>query len=171
MFAPVFLNVGDAVEADFMTFITFRKELKSILRLKYELVFLQKPDDSLTTKNLMRILQKHVSYSGESLKTTMSRQMDAVSCGKYMAEVAYMIYTMLAALNYELNVTSELRKISGIINDAPRKGKAIDKIIYALDMFDELAACHECFEILDISSCIDTIDCFLEKSSTLIVSV
>ena len=170
MFAPVFMNVGDAVEADFMTFITYRKELKSILRHKYELVFLEKPDDSLTTRGLMRILQKHVSYSGESLKTT-SRHMDAVSCGKYMAEVTYMIYTMLAALNYEFDVASELRKISGIINDAPRKGKAIDKIIYALDMFDELAACHECFEILDISTCIETIDCFLEKSSTLIVSV
>lgn len=169
MLNMVFLNVDNAVEADFMTFVTFRQTLKGILRQKYESVFHEKPDASMTTKRLMRSLQKHVSFSGESLKTT--RHLNAVSCGKYMAEITYIIFTMLAALNYEFDVSQELQNICGIINDSPRKGKAINKIIYALDMFDELASCHECFDVLDIPSCIDSIDCFLEKSSTLVVSV
>ena len=170
MFAPVFLNIDNAMEADFMTFVTFRQSLKSILRHKYESVFLEKPDNSMTTKKLMRSLQKHVSFSGESLKTA-GRHMNAVSCGTYMAEVTYTIYTMLAALNYEFNVSSELRKIYGIINDSPRTGDAMKKIIFALDMFDELASCHECFEVLDIPTCIDTIDCFLEKTTALVLNV
>ena len=169
MFAPVFLNVNDDMEASILTFVTFRRTLKSILRNKYELVFLEKPDDSLTAKKLMRILQKHVSFSGESLKTT--RHLNAVSCGTYMAEVTYKIYTMLAALNYEFDVSCELRKIYGIINDSPRTGDAMKKIIFILDMFDELASCHECFEVLDIPTCIDTIDCFLEKTTALVLSV
>ena len=170
MFAPIFLNVSNDMEASIMTFVTFRRTLKSILRNKYESVFHEKPDDSLTAKKLMRILQKHVSFSGESLKSA-GRHMNAVSCGTYMAEVTYLIYTMLAALNYEFDVSCELRKISGIINDSPRTGDAMKKIIFALDMFDELASCHECFEVLDIPSCIDTIDCFLEKTTALVLTV
>jgi len=170
MFAPVFLSINDDMETNIVTFVTFRRTLKSILRNKYESVFHEKPDDSLTAKKLMRILQKHVSFSGESLKSA-GRHMNAVSCGTYMAEVTYLIYTMLAALNYEFDVSCELRKISGIINDSPRTGDAMKKIIFALDMFDELASCHECFEVLDIPSCIDTIDCFLEKTTALVLTV
>ena len=153
-----------------MTYVTFRKTLKGILRQKYESVFHEKPDDSLSAKKLMQILQKHVSFSGESLKTA-ERHMNTVSCGIYMAEVTYTIYTMLVVLNYEFDVSCDLRKVSGIINDSPRTGKAIEKIIYALDVIDKLASCHECFEVLDIPSCIDSIDDFLEKSSTLVLAV
>jgi hypothetical protein len=78
---------------------------------------------------------------------------------------------MLAALSYEFEVSCDLRKISGIINDSPRSGKAIEKIIFALDTIDKLASCHECFEVLDIPSCIDTIDCFLEKTTALVLTV
>ncbi|AGE49683.1 hypothetical protein PBCVCan184_018L [Paramecium bursaria Chlorella virus Can18-4] len=170
MFAPVLLNTDDNAETNILTFVTFRMTLKSMLRNKYESVFHEKPDKSMTTKKLMRSLQKHVSFSGESLKTA-ERHMNAVSCGTYMAEVTYSIYTMLAALNYEFNVSSELRKIYGIINDSPRTGDAMKKIIFALDMFDELASCHECFEVLDIPTCIDTIDCFLEKTTALVLNV
>ena len=170
MFAPVLLNTDDNAETNILTFVTFRMTLKSMLRNKYESVFHEKPDKSMTTKRLMRSLQKHVSFSGESLKTA-GRHMNAVSCGTYMAEVTYTIYTMLAALNYEFDVSSELRKIYGIINDSPRTGDAMKKIIFALDMFDELASCHECFEVLDIPTCIDTIDYFLEKTTALVLNV
>lgn len=170
MFAPIFLNVSNDMEASIMTFVTFRRTLKSILRNKYELVFHEKPDDSLSAKKLMRILRKHVSFCGESLKTA-GRHMNAVSCGTYMAEVTYSIYTMLVVLNYDFDMSSELRKIYGIVNDSPRTGDAMKKIIFALDMFDELASCHECFEVLDIPTCIDTIDHFLEKTTALVLNV
>ena len=170
MLNMVFLNTDNVMEADFVVYTTFRQTLKSILRKKYELVFHEKPDDSLSAKKLMRILRKHVSFCGESLKTA-GRHMNAVSCGKYMAEVTYSIYTMLVVLNYEFNVSSDLRKIYGIINDSPRTGDAMKKIIFSIDTIDELASCHECFEVLDIPSCIDTIDCFLEKTTALVLTV
>lgn len=169
MLNMVFLNVTNDMEASIMTFVTFRRTLKSILRNKYESVFHEKPDDSLTAKKLMRILQKHVSFNGEVLKTA-GRHMNAVSCGTYMAEITYIIFTMLGALNYEFDMSSQLRKISGIINDSPRMGDAMKKIIFALDTIDELASCHECFEVLDIPTCIDTIDYFLEKTTALVLS-
>lgn len=168
MFAPVFFNTDHAMEADFMTFVTFRQKLKSILRHKFEEVFLEKPDKSITTKKLMQSLQKHVGFSGVSLKS-VNKFTNAASCGSYMAELTYMMFTMLAALNYEFNVSKMLRKIYGIVNDAPKTGKAIYKIIYALNMFEELAYSHECFEVLDVPTCIDVIESFLEKSTTLVV--
>ena len=115
MFSPVFMSTDDERETDFIVYVYFRRKLKSLLKQDCN-----GDTNNLKTKDLMKIAKPTKMIFKNTTHIT-----DAVSCGFYLAELVYTAFAN--AVN-----------VSGIINKAPRTGKAIDKIIYVLETLDDI---------------------------------
>jgi hypothetical protein len=169
MFVPIVMDIGNGLDTDSVTFITFRRTLKKMLINKFQSVYGSKPDN-LNTKQLMKILRKKTHFEGEIVKTGRQK-LDATSCGILMAEIVYTLYSVLCTLDYEFNAGDKIRKISGIVQDSPRGKGPMEKIIYALDMVDGITEAHEYFDILSTKVAIETVDNYFEKMTRMTVSL
>ena len=167
MFAPTIMDIGSGLDTDSVTFVTFRRTLKKMLINKFQSVYGSKPDN-LNTKQLMKILRKKTHFEGEIVKFGRQK-LDATSCGILMAEIVYTLYSVLCTLDYEFNAGKKIRKISGIVQDSPQNKGPMEKIVYALDMIDDISGSHECFEILSTKSAINSVDNYFEKTTRLVV--
>ena len=88
-----------------------------------------------------------------------------------MAEIVYTLYSVLCTLDYEFNAGKKIQKISGIVQDSPQGKGPMEKIIFALDMVDDISESHECFDILSTKVAIESVDNYFEKMTRMTVSL
>jgi hypothetical protein len=161
MFVPVLLDISDGLDSDALTFVTFRRTLKKMLRDNDETFV------DMNTKQMMKKLRRRMSYEEPSVKTRPSK-LDAASCGVLLAKTVYMMYALLCSMDHEFDTGGKIKRIAGIVQDSPR-GTAMEKIIYALDIVDGISCSHPCFDVLIDG--IDSIDAYFEKAKRLTISI
>ncbi|AGE56174.1 hypothetical protein PBCVNEJV1_076L [Paramecium bursaria Chlorella virus NE-JV-1] len=167
MFIPVCLDITRD-EHDFILFTTFRKTLKNLLVDKYVNVHGSLPVEKMTSRQLMFELKSTISVYCP-VKQTPRRPSDAVSCGKLIAETVFTIYSILCAMDLEFDTGNKIKKISKIIIDSPR-GHPILKLIYIMDLIEDLSKTHDFFGVFSIGSNIESIDSYLEGKNTISLS-
>jgi hypothetical protein len=167
MFVPTILDLSsDGLAGDALTFVTFRRSLKSKLRSQYKSVFGEESGD-MTTKKLMLVLKPHMSFPGVEIKR-QRRNLDAASAGILLAEIVFSMFGMLCAINHEFHTSSKIKAISGVVNESPRGQGPTEKLIFAMDLIDGISCLHPAMKVI-VSREIDTLDNFFAKNCRMMI--
>ncbi|AGE57192.1 hypothetical protein PBCVNEJV4_99L [Paramecium bursaria Chlorella virus NE-JV-4] len=140
----------DKEEVSVEMFVTFRKTLKKLLSDEY-IKYYKEPPVGMTTKKLMKTLRNHVCYDGITKNTDFDiRTVSHIEMGSILAHMVFSVYTMICMRyqrvkhdSYNWNkygrhsaIHMFLSEFIGVIDDAPRKLHAVDRMTRALDFID-----------------------------------
>ncbi|ABU43662.1 hypothetical protein AR158_C116L [Paramecium bursaria Chlorella virus AR158] len=140
----------DKEETSLEMFTTFRKTLKKLLSNEYIKHFDEEPC-GMNTKIMMKTLRNRVCYDGITKNTDFDiRSVSHIEMGSILAHMIFSVYTMICMRyqrvkrdSYRYNkygrhsiVRSFLYEFIGVIDDAPIKFHAVDRMTRALDYID-----------------------------------
>jgi hypothetical protein len=170
MFVPVVMNLTESdvkrIEKDL--FISFRKNLKKLLRDEYRDIFGEVCDEPLS-KNIMLSLKDRTIFNGDIVKH--DRNLNHMTCGILMAHTVFTMFQMLCSLQAEHHVKSHMAKLAGIVNDVGRGFSAVERIVHVMNTIYDLSSNHDFFDIVqdsvtDIEKYLDrTFGCEIECTS------
>jgi len=154
MFLPVVLSTCDD-DLSQVSFMFFIKYLKKTLRDRYRDAFDQEAT-AMNTKRLMKKLRNSTVFSGEILKFNSSFSLTPADAGKMIADITWIVYSILCTLRREFYIGRKLKDIAGIIQDCPLES-ADDRIMYALFVLHGISKSHDIFAALGIRKNIQTL--------------
>ena len=161
MFVPVILNINPydtkIIEKDL--FISFRKNLKQLLRDEYYDIFGEVCDENIS-KNIMLSLKNRTIFNGDIVKH--SHNLNPTSCGILLANTVFTMFQMLCSLQSEYHVKSHITKLAGVVNDLGRGFSAVQRIVHAMNIIYDVSSNHEFFDIVQES--VTEIEKYLDKT-------
>jgi hypothetical protein len=161
MFAPIIMNISesDIRSAEKVLFISFRTNLKKLLRAEYCDVFGEVCYEPLS-KNIMMSLKDHTIFNGDVVKH--SHNLNPTTCGILLANTVFTMFQMLCSLQAEYHVQSHITKLAGIVNDLGRGSSAVERIVYVMNTIYDLSSNHEFFDIVQDS--VTEIETYLDRT-------
>ena len=161
MFVPIVMNTNqsDIKMIETEVFISFRKNLKKLLRNEYYDIFGEVCDKRLS-KNIMLSIKDNTFFNGDVVKH--NRSLNPVSCGNLIANTVFTMFQILCSLQTEYHVKSHINMIAGIVNDLGRGHSAVERIIHTMNTIYEVSSKHEIFDIVQDS--ITEIENYLDKT-------
>lgn len=161
MFVPVVMNLteSDAKRLEKDLFISFRKNLKQLLRDEYYDILGEVCYEPLS-KNIMLSLKDRTIFNGDVVKH--SHNLNPATCGILLANTVFTMFQMLCSLQAEYRVKSHITKIAGIVNDLGRGSSAVERIVYVMNTIYDLSSNHEFFDIVQDS--VTEIEKYLDKT-------
>ena len=150
MFTPIVMNLteSDAKRLEKDLFISFRKNLKQLLRDEYRDIFGEVCYEPLS-KNIMLSLKDRTIFNGDVVKH--SHNLNPTTCGILLANTVFTMFQMLCSLQAEYRVKSHITKLAGIVNDLGKGFSAVQRIVHVMNIIYDVSSNHEFFDIVQES--------------------
>ena len=150
MFVPIIMNISesDVRSTEKELFISFRKNLKQLLRDEYYDIFGEVCDENMS-KNIMLSIKDRTIFNGDVVKH--SRDLNPTTCGILLANTVFTMFQMLCSLQAEYHVKSHITKLAGIVNDLGKGFSAVQRIVHVMNTIYDVSSNHEFFDIVQES--------------------